>query len=221
VTSRDFLIVQFVAAFGCATRDVLQKRFFDECTEAANAVVKVTSRLRSAHYLEKHRLYGKRCYYKTGYRAAQLGLRWAKEPYGATALPRLYAAMAYLNRGGVSRTKLDRTELQRLFPTLRVHGEVTYFWESEKLGAVLTDLGGTEFYLAHKLRTFHEQRFQVPSFRDLLERDQFHLVVVVPTKERAATLLRCLENDPVPLRIVLADMQDLIHLTTRVDHDKA
>jgi hypothetical protein len=176
------------------------------------------SRLRRHEYVERHRLYGKRCYYKTGYRAIELGFPWAKDPFGPIALPRLYAAMRYLNTGAVNRHKLGREELQANLPWLPCYGEVTYFRDKEILGAIVTDLGGTEFYLVGKCHRFYNRRHALPEFRRLLDAKQFRLVVISCDVRRSQALKRCLERDPLPFPVVLHAMPELVHFTMRIDH---
>lgn len=216
-TCRDRKIVAFLALNSCATLDILRLTFFGQTRDTANAPVKVMSRLRRHKYVERHWLYGKRCYYKTGYRAIELGFPWVKEPFGPIALPRLYAAMRYLNIGTVSRQRLSRHDLEATLPWLPYYGEVTYFRENEVLGAILTDLGGTEFYLVGKFRRFYNRRFELPEFRRLLDANLFRLVVISCHERRSQAIKRCLERDPLPFPVVLHAMPELVHFTMRTE----
>jgi len=223
LSTRDRYILEDVARYRLTTNEVLHTRFFRG--QQSNAVTKVTARLCRLDYLRQFPLYHPRTYFTLGaHGAALLGLPENRAvPLGSQSLPTEYAVLAFATLGRTHHVRLTQNELAARYPDLKP-GLLEQPHCLDETGTTLelvrVDLGGRPDHVARKCAADIRARATVEPFVRLLRGQQFRLVVVTCTCEKAAAIRGALNSRVWPdgLLIHLAVVPELVHLTRSLHH---
>ena len=216
MSQRDELIVSFTERHRLGTNQAYQRVITPDVS--LNAVTKVTARLCRQGLLSRYPLIPPEEYFTPGPVACRrLGLPLRRsEPLGPQALPMDYAVLLYCIHG--QRTRLSRTELETKTPWLpeELHHAPYTQTTAGLLELVRVDLGGSPFHVAKKAATDCARRMEIPEFCQLVEKDQFQLVVLTTTQSKARLIRQAMEglarNDKVRIHLATIPRLSFLHL---------
>ena len=193
-----------------------------------NTLVKLTRRLCRTGYLQKFPLVPPQVYFVLGPTAVrQLGLPMRRTaPLGPQALPIQYAVLAFATLSRTHHQRLTTAELQTRYPWLRKSLTAVPHCLDESdtnrpcLELVRVDLGAATEHVIRKCDCDIERRLRFPQFQELLRTQQFRLVVITGTADKAAAIRAAvnLHRWPDGLSIHLTVVTDLLPLLSRTVH---
>ena len=223
VTQRDYEIFQHVLRYRITTRKAIYKTLFP--TSSMNAVTKVTTRLVSVGWLNRHPLATPSCYFTLSSRAALLlGAPDAAvtKPLDDSALRREYAVLAYCCLSEAPRTRLTLEEVQDEHPCLFFPEQDSsgYFTDAGHrpplLGLALADDGGSPQQVVAGCRRDLAARCKRTGFRKLVGEGRFRLAVLTTTPGRASAIRAGLKSEAWPdgLKTAVAVAPGLLNLVS-------
>lgn len=213
---RDEQIVSFTERYRLGTNQAYLRAITPDIS--LNAVSKVTARLCRQGLLSRYPLIPPEDYFTPGPVACRrLGLPLRRtEPLGPQALPMDYAVLLYCTHG--QRTRLTRTELDSKTPWLPdelLHAPYTQT-AAGLMELVRVDLGGSPMHVAKKAATDCARRMEIPEFCQLVEKDQFQLVVLTTTQSKARLIRQAMEslarNDKARFHLATIPRLSFLHL---------
>jgi hypothetical protein len=221
VTQRDYGILQHVLRYRITTRKAIYKTLFPKTS--MNAVTKVTTRLVSAGWLNRHALATPSCYFTLSHRASLL--LGAPETVVTTALEhsalqREYAILAYCCFSEAPRTRLTVEELQEEHPYLFFAEQKSDAYYSDPghrpslLGFVFADDDGSPQQVVAKCRQDLTARCKRMGFRKMVGEGRFRLAVLTSTPGRAVAIRDGLKSQTWPngLKTAVAVASGLLNL---------
>ncbi|MFM9960798.1 MAG: hypothetical protein ACKV2Q_06195 [Planctomycetaceae bacterium] len=224
LTDRDRRLLEHVAEYRLTTHTVLRRRLF--VGQTLNAVSKVTRRLCDGDWLRKYPLIPPETYFVLGAAAThELGLtRLRCEPLGPQALPIELATLCYATLGKTLHRRLHARELKHRFPwmtpalTAAPHCLDESRTDAPCLELIRVDLGGSADHVVRKCTHDIERRFTLAPFQQLLQTQQFRLVVITGTAPKAAAIRASVANQhwPEGLAVHLSVVSDLFPLLARL-----
>ena len=174
----------------------IRKLFFQDASRSAAA--QVMARLVKRGYLRRYRFYRNHVYFTLGPTSVRrFGVSPRRiRPLGEQSLPIDYATLAYccLSQDQVHKRLLP-AEIKRAypwFPGAHLSAHPYYFhYQSDGprlLSSIRVELSGSPQYILRKhAQDIHRYR-QHPSFRQLIEAEEFMLLVITTSPERADAL---------------------------------
>lgn len=203
LTTRDREIVEHVVRNRISTNEVIQRQFFDGAH--ATSVTRATARLCASGWLSAYPLIYPTKYYIPGKLAASAyGLPIGRTyPLGPQSLPTEYALLEYVAANAQHISRLTSDDIQSRLPwyaaewLLAPHCERSLA-ERRTLELVRVDLGGPADHIARKCRRDIGQRHKAVEFAELISRQEFSLVIVTGSTQKAAAIQSALEEHRWP-----------------------
>lgn len=218
---RDHEILQHLLRYRLTTREILHRLFFSDSNP--NAVTKVTTRLTTHAYLNRHELYDPKPYFTLGPQAARmLGVRQSStKAYGPQALLTEYGTLTYCFASEPPRRRLLVSEIRERDPSLLQKGLESnrYYLDRDgdtmRLGFIRVDGGGPPDHIVRKCRNDLEHRYAHEAFKETIDGDRFLIGIVTAMEGKKDAIRAALRRHrwPTPFRIEV--VPELIHLLPR------
>ncbi len=210
---RDNEILDFIARYRMATREILHRRFFDD--SELNAVTKVTTKLVDANYLLSYPLYGNAKYFvlgTIGAKARGIPPRVAK-PIGPQSLLIQYGLLEYCQEQNSHRERLTVSDMQKLYAAIVQRGidSANYVTDATgeltKLQFVRVDGGGPADHVIRKIRLDMATRNTNAMCSALNANSRFEIVCVTYSKSIAEQIEGRLAKEDLwcPVKVFYSD----------------
>lgn len=197
--ARDNHVIKHVHRMHLSVPAAIRRLFFPRASRTAAA--QVVARLVKRGYLSRYRFYRNHVYFTLGpVSVSRFGASPRRtKPLGEQSFPVDYATLAYccLSGGPIHKRLLPEeiTKAYPWFPAAHLNAHPYYFHTegtdgSRCLASIRVELGGTAKYIVRKhAHDVHKYREHAP-FRELIERDEFMLVVITTSPRRADAVAR-------------------------------
>ncbi len=215
-------IVEQVGRDRLSTNEVIRQRFFVDCHPTT--VTRATSELCASDWLNAYPLDYPKIYFLPGKRAASaFGMTpSATLPLGPQALPTEYAVLLYTSNNHPQVRRLLTTELQALHPWFETKWLLATHALRDDAPRSITellrvDLGGPADLIARKCLSDIHARYVRDEFRQLVANQEFQLVVITGTTEKAAQINAALSANTWPKGMLfrIAVFTELLSLLPR------
>lgn len=223
---RDLLILQHVARHRLTTCAVLHRHCFKDLKR--NAVLKILLRLCRENLLQRFPLIYPEVYFTLTAKACQLlgGVSARSLPLGPQSLPTELAALHYCVCGSRYHMRLSRHEVRQSFSWFpkpsnhEIYSKDSPIAESPVLEWLRADLGGPSHHIVRKTHRRLQAIIDSANAMTALHRQEFRVVFLTATPEKASSIQRAVEPHewPAGIQLHLAIIPELLPLTTRYNH---
>ncbi len=216
---RDRAILADVIRYRLTTNELIHQRYLPQAS--INAVTKITSRLTTAGWVQRHTLVGSQLYFvpsRTACRHFALPISRCR-PLGLQSLATSLSIAQYCQTESQGYRLVDSGDLElrwpwippklRTIPYAMLPGS-----DAGQLRPIRVDLGGTPEHVANKCTHDIKLRQQVGGFRALLNERRLMYVVLTSTKIKKDFIKSALQkrNWPDNMRFEVVEIPDLCWL---------
>ena len=218
---RDYDIFAHIMKYRMTTREVLHRLFFADSD--LNAVTKVTSRLVTHKYLNRHSLYEPRTYFTLGPEAASLFALSGRKTValGSQSLPRELGMLNFCCLSDTPRERLRVAEVREQYPTIvaKKVDSSSYYLDHDgkktRLAYMRVDHGGPTSHVLRKCRSDVRVRQNHAPLQELIETDRFLIAVITAHEEKKQMIEHALRQQSWRVQFRIEVVSDLAHLLTR------
>ena len=215
------MIFEHILRYRITVPEILHRLYFDD--SEPNAVTKVTSRLCKHGFLARHDFLSQRSYYTLGTEACKiLGVSRKKtDALGSQALTTEFGTLAFCFQATPERYRLRVSDLQKRDETLLGKGlnSSHYYFdvteEAQRLGMIRVEQGSTPSHIVRKCEHELNKRLAFPSFKNLIENDQFLIAIVTSTIQKHDQIHIQLRKKNWGIKFRIAVVPELIQLNAR------
>lgn len=222
LSDRDWEILDLILRYRIVTAEILHGLYFDD--SEPNAVTKVTSRLVRHGFLARHRFLSQRSYFTLGKEACKiLGASSKKtQSLGPQALATEFGMLAFCFQTKPYRKRLKVTDIHRHDDTLIARGldSSHYYFDisedgTKRFGLVRVEQGSTPSLIARRCDHELRKRLKIPSFKRLINNDQFVITVVTSTEQKKEEIHIHLRKRRWRVQLRISVVPELIQLNAR------